>query len=103
LPAPPHEEAPAGGGGGQGLAPGRQGPFAFFRRSAMGLATEGGLMRTPLALLAAVFAIAACHPTAEEFAAKELEADKYKKSYEDESQKATDLEAKVKSLEEAKA
>src|SRR4051812_37279983 len=43
--------------------------------------------------------VLACHPSAEEFAGQDLEAQQYKKKLGDESQKAADLEAKVKSLE----
>ncbi|HLL52103.1 MAG TPA: OmpA family protein [Myxococcaceae bacterium] len=56
-------------------------------------------MRTPLkGLLAACVLLAACHPTKEEFAAKELEAATYMKKLQDESQKTADLEKKVADL-----
>lgn len=52
------------------------------------------LWMLPLAALP----LLACHPTKEEFAAKELEASKYKKSYEDETQKSADLRKKIDDL-----
>lgn len=53
-------------------------------------------MRSPLkALLATCVVLAACHPTKEEFAAKELEASTFKKKLEDESQKSADLQKKL--------
>ena len=56
-------------------------------------------MRRPMkAVIAACVVLTACHPTKEEFAAKELEASTYKKKLEDESQKAADLDKKIADL-----
>ncbi len=58
------------------------------------------MRKTILAALAIAFA--ACGISKDEYAAKELEAQKYKKQYEDQSQKAADLEKKIADLEQQK-
>jgi hypothetical protein len=55
-------------------------------------------MRAPLSAVAAALILAGCGVAKDRYLAKELEADKYRKSYEAESHRAADLEKKVSDL-----